>query len=62
MTTFDSILRMIQKDTKEEDRVMPAMKYIGDYFSLSHLFLVCMHPSVFEMDAFSLRKAFTPFE
>lgn len=41
---------------------MSAMKYIGDYSSLSHLFLICIHPSVFEMDAFSLRKAVTPFK
>lgn len=40
---------------------MSAMKYIGDYSSLSHLFL-CIHPSVFEMDVFSLRKAVTPFK
>lgn len=41
---------------------MSAMNYIGDYSSLSHLFLICIHPSVFEMDAFSLRKALTPFK
>lgn len=41
---------------------MSAMKYIGDYSFLSHLFLICIHPSVFEMDAFSLRKAVTPFK
>lgn len=41
---------------------MSAMKNIGDYSSLSHLFLICIHPSVFEMDALSLRKAVTPFK